>query len=175
MTVYQPLAKLSKPLQLRLQAAPRSDIESAIVAEFEAWQRRGRADIDELPFAGAMVGRLDIENADQCAYEWAGGDASSLKLEIVADFLWGYWPFSRRVHEPMILELLSALLKLPRHSDAYGSVMLALASGVTVQQSTLPSTQIATNVETMRTEIQILRETGLQAGVLGTIGALFQA
>ena len=166
------LGSLPKKYEEELRRASRPEVGACITAYLDSALRQMFADVDELPYGGATIGRFRTEPLDDHVDSWLGPQPDELRLSIAALYLSGYWRFPEKLAKPLVERLQIAATTLPKHVSAYGYSLLALKSAFTTQKSNITAIEFQAGRQLLQDERQILRETGLHPGILGTLDDL---
>jgi len=168
----QLLSDLPKKYEEELRTASSGEVARLVEKALSIWLPRSCADIDALLYSGATLGRLHPERIDAYVEKWLEADPCPKRLDIASLFLWGYWPFAENVCIPLARRLLGCLSEVPKESSAYGSVVLALCSVFSRRKANMSPDEFQKGRGILQSQRQILRETGIQRGILATLDDL---
>ena len=111
-----------------LEAASTPDVRNAVLAFFDGLVTVPYVDPETLEFDGMAVGRTRHTGMDVAIADWLNADPSERRIEIGTWFLYGYWGFMAVESRGICLLMLSVIDQLPRNSQAYMGLILALHS-----------------------------------------------
>jgi len=148
------------------EGTSRPELLECLRAWFNGWEeeRPNAVDDEVLSDAGILLGKSGYENLDKETLDWYLERSSSIRHEIMADFLIGYWRTAKQAHADVIQRLLLSLNELPHESWAYAASLLALYKAVS-SRIVRPSSLLQDVRNALLNHLNHLQEAGLHKGV----------
>lgn len=104
-----------------------AELTLSLLEWFDLWESRPHILDDEIiGNAGMLVGDAGFENIDRAVFNWITTKFSTLRQEIGADFLCGYWRTTQKIDDAMILPFINLLDRIEIESWAFAASVYAL-------------------------------------------------
>jgi hypothetical protein len=151
-----------------VRQASAAELESAVKAFLEGWDRHAFVDAEIIWLAGMGVGKAGAAGVDTAIGAWLGATPTPKRRAIAAAFLEGYWPWQEGVDAAVVAALQGSLGEIAAHDEAYGTTLRAL-SGVVAERSGLDMlARAGIRQELLRRRGELVAEQRLE----GTVAAL---